>query len=132
MDWRHSYFAMSLAQRLAVCAKSVAGLPAGPQLQASAAGTVHIAQVLTTPHPDDPDFRQLVITYGRRQVFDVLRNLVETKALDPETEIVMVAMMEDVFDNLDGLYEQGARWIPRWMARSAKVAYGSMDDFVEP
>lgn len=121
MDWRHRYFAMSPTKRLAVCARSVERLPAGPHLQPTAIGTQHIVQVLTEPHPDEPDFRQLVITYGRRQVFAVLRDLVLSQALDPEVEIVAVAMMEDVFDNLDGLYEQGARWIPRWMARSAKI-----------
>lgn len=131
-DWRSCYFLMSPAERLAVCAASVDRLPGGPQLEPTAAGDEAIRQVLTEPHPGEPDFRQLVITYGRRQVFAVLRDLVMSKALDSEAEIVMVAMMEDVLDNLDGRYDQGNRWIPRWMARSAKVKYRPMSEYVEP
>lgn len=128
--WRHSYFAMSPTERLAVCSRSVDRLPAGPPLQPTAAGTQHIVRILTRPHPDEPDFRQLVISYGRRQVFEILRNLVEAKALDADSEIRVVAIAEDVFENLDGTYDQGVRWIPRWMARSAKITMeGSMDSF---
>lgn len=122
---------MSVGRKYESACERVASGPAGLIMVATDAGDAEIRRVLGGPPGGEAEVRRLVIRFGRHRVCAILRELQASGELAGDDEVRARAILDDVLDGLDGLYEQGVRWIPRWQARTAEVRFPAMSEFRE-